>query len=168
MTEAEAEAEVEIEAEVEAEVTDGAASAAAGVAAAAAAVGSQLSDGDVSLSDVATAIDGASSTSTSTFLNPGENRDTTVETGDVVETISGGPVRANTITYSVFGEAEIEVEAEAEAEAEVGNGVAAAAATGATGVAAVGNYAVADAATSAGTATSAAEDNNAGELIDRF
>jgi hypothetical protein len=160
--EAEAEAEVEVEAEAEAEVSDTSAAAAAGVSGAAAAVGSSLVDGNIQLSDVHTAIDGASATSTSTAANPNGSRST--EAPGVVQTAPEAVERSNSVTHDVFGEAEVEVETEAEAE--VGKGTAAAAAAGGAGVAVAGNYAVADAATTSGVGTSASDQtNNAADVL---
>ena len=166
--EVEAEAESEVETEAEAEVGNGSASAVAGSAISLAGVGSGIGgNGELYLSDVFASLDGASSTSVATVENLADNgaeenaaRSGVTEVREGIERVAIAPRDA-----AAEAESEVEVEAEAEAEAEVGDGVAAAAASGGVGAAIVGNYAIGDTDTTAGTATSVSDFESIASLL---
>ena len=166
--EVEAEAESEVETEAEAEVGNGSASAVAGSAIALAGVGSGIGgNGELYLSDVFASLDGASSTSVATVENLVDDgavenaaRSGVTEVREGIERVAIAPRDA-----AAEAESEVEVEAEAEAEAEVSDGVAAAAASGGVGAAIVGNYAIGDADTIAGTVTSVSDFESIASLL---
>ena len=166
--EVEAEAESEIESEAEAEVGEGSAAAVAGTSISLASVGSGLGgNGDLYLTDVFATLDGASSTSVATAGNPGVNGQATNQAGSGQTETREGVERVAIAAQegSAEAESEIEVEAEAEAEAKAVDGSAAAAASGGVGAAIVGNYAIGDADTSAGTATSSGSFESSADLL---
>ncbi|MEJ6398544.1 tandem-95 repeat protein [Yoonia sp. 208BN28-4] len=168
----EAEAEVEIEAEVEVEVGAGAAAAGAGAAAATAAVGTVIYTDDdgqprASASETSSAIDVASSTSSSLSnvsgqISYNDTPDSDNSEDDASNTeISSNSQPINDLTddgasglRQADSETEVEVESEAEAEAETGTGVAAAGVAGGSGVAISGEFGAADTETSVRTSTS--------------
>ena len=180
LSSAEGEAEVEVESEAEAEVGNGSAAAVGGTAVAAGASGVNaylMADGATqpSAAETLTAVDAATSTSTSVSAVTPEFAGDTGEPGEPpgsnLETLPGLPAPPiappsppptapppSVLPYAQLDtESEVEVEAEAEAEAEAGIAAAAAVVSGGVGVAVVGDFAAAAALTSVATSTSTSD-----------